>query len=39
MTGLDHRAGAVVPGRAANLVAVDAQGKLVASLIAGLQVN
>lgn len=39
MTGLDHRAGAVVAGRAANLVAVDAQGKLVASLIAGQQVN
>lgn len=39
MTGLDHRAGAVVPGRAANLVAVDAQGKLVASFIAGQQVN
>ena len=39
MTGLDHRAGAVVPGRAANLVAVDGQGKLVASLIAGQQVN
>ncbi|HEY2467228.1 MAG TPA: N-acetylglucosamine-6-phosphate deacetylase [Terracidiphilus sp.] len=39
MIGLDHRAGAVVPGRAANLVAVDGQGKLVASLIAGQQVN
>ena len=39
MTGLDHRAGAIVPGRAANLVAVDAQGKLVASIIAGQPVN
>jgi N-acetylglucosamine-6-phosphate deacetylase len=39
MTGLNHRAGALVPSRAANLVAVDAQGKLVASLIAGQQVN
>ena len=39
MTGLAHRAGALVPGRAANLVAVDAQGKLVASFIAGQQVN
>ena len=39
MTGLDHRAGSVVPGRAANLVAVDAQGKLIASMIAGAPVN
>ncbi|WP_109486832.1 N-acetylglucosamine-6-phosphate deacetylase [Occallatibacter savannae] len=39
MTGLDHRAGSIVPGRAANLVAVDEQGKLVASIIAGMQVN
>ncbi|HUB30941.1 MAG TPA: N-acetylglucosamine-6-phosphate deacetylase [Terracidiphilus sp.] len=39
MTGLDHRAGSIAPGRAANLVAVDAQGKLVASLIAGQRVN
>jgi N-acetylglucosamine-6-phosphate deacetylase len=39
MTGLDHRAGSVVPGRAANLVAVDAQGKLMASIIAGHQAN
>jgi N-acetylglucosamine-6-phosphate deacetylase len=39
MTGLDHRAGAVVPGRAANLVAVDSQGKLIASIIAGAPVN
>lgn len=39
MTGLDHRCGAVAPGKAANLVAVDAQGKLLASLIAGAPVN
>lgn len=39
MAGLDHRAGSIVPGRAANLVAVDAQGKLLASIIAGQQVN
>ena len=39
MTGLDHRAGSVVPGRAANLVAVDKEGKLVASVIAGQQAN
>jgi N-acetylglucosamine-6-phosphate deacetylase len=39
MTGLDHRAGSVVPGRAANLVAVDAQGKLIASILAGQPVN
>ena len=39
MTGLDHRAGSVVPGRAANLVAVDVQGKLIASIIAGAPVN
>lgn len=39
MTGLDHRAGSIVPGRAANLVAVDREGKLVASMIAGAPVN
>lgn len=39
MTGLDHRAGSVLPGRAANLVAVDAQGKLVTSIVAGQPVN
>lgn len=39
MTGLDHRAGSVVPGRPANLIAVDAQGKLVGSILAGQQVN
>lgn len=39
MTGLDHRAGSIAQGRAANLVAVDSQGKLVASMIAGALVN
>jgi len=39
MTGLDHRAGSVVPGRAANLVAVDNDGKLLASIIAGQKAN
>lgn len=39
MVGLDHRCGAVAAGKAANLVAVDAQGKLIASLIAGAPVN
>lgn len=39
MTGLSHRAGSLVPGRAANLVAVDSQGKLLASIIAGEQVH
>lgn len=39
MTGLDHRCGSVVPGRAANLVAVDEQGRLMASMIAGKPVD
>ena len=39
MTGLDHRAGSIVPGRAANLVAVDEQGNLGAAMIAGAPVN
>jgi len=39
MTGLDHRCGGIVAGRAANLVAVDEQGKLVESIIAGQPVN
>jgi N-acetylglucosamine-6-phosphate deacetylase len=39
MTGLDHRAGSIVPGRAANLVIIDEQGKLVASIIAGMRVD
>lgn len=39
MTGLDHRAGSIAPGRAANIVAIDPDGKLVASILAGRQVN
>ena len=39
MTGLDHRAGTLAPGQAANLVAVDAAGQLVASIIGGRQAN
>lgn len=39
MVGLDHRAGSITAGKAANLVAVDAQGKLLASILAGQQVN
>ena len=39
MTGLDHRCGSIVQGRAANLVAVNEQGELVASIIAGALVN
>ncbi len=39
MTGLDHRAGSIVPGRAANLVAVNGDGKLVASILAGQPTN
>jgi N-acetylglucosamine-6-phosphate deacetylase len=39
MTGLDHRAGSIVPGRAANLVAVNGEGKLLASIIAGAPIN
>lgn len=39
MTGLEHRAGSIAPGKAANLVAVDGQGKLIASIVAGAQVN
>jgi N-acetylglucosamine-6-phosphate deacetylase len=35
MTGLAHRAGFVAVGKAANFVAIDAQGKLVASVIGG----
>ena len=35
MTGLDDRAGALVAGRAADLVAVDAEGRLVASIVGG----
>jgi N-acetylglucosamine-6-phosphate deacetylase len=36
MTGLGHRAGAVAPGKAANLVAIDAGGRLVGSIIGGI---
>jgi N-acetylglucosamine-6-phosphate deacetylase len=39
MTGLAHRAGTVTAGKAANLVAIDAQGRLVASIIGGQQVQ
>ncbi len=35
MTGLDDRAGSLDPGRSADLVAVNAQGELVASIVAG----
>lgn len=35
MTGLAHRAGAVTVGKAANLVAIDTQGRLAASIIGG----
>jgi N-acetylglucosamine-6-phosphate deacetylase len=38
MTGLAHRAGAVTAGKAANLVVIDQQGNLVASIIGGQQV-
>jgi N-acetylglucosamine-6-phosphate deacetylase len=36
MTGLAHRAGTLAPGKSANLVAVDAAGKLVASIVGGI---
>ncbi len=36
MTGLAHRAGTLAPGKSANLVAVDAAGKLVASIVGGV---
>jgi N-acetylglucosamine-6-phosphate deacetylase len=39
MTGLDHRAGFVMEGKSANFVAVDQEGKLVASIIGGQQAN
>jgi N-acetylglucosamine-6-phosphate deacetylase len=39
MTGLAHRAGFLAPGKSANLVAVDATGKLVSSIIGGRQAN
>ena len=39
MTGLAHRAGALAPGKSANMVAVDATGKLVASIVGGHKAN
>jgi N-acetylglucosamine-6-phosphate deacetylase len=36
MVGLAHRAGALEPGKSANLVAVDSAGKLVGSLVGGV---
>jgi N-acetylglucosamine-6-phosphate deacetylase len=36
MTGLAHRAGNLAPGKSANLVAVDAAGKLIASIVGGV---
>ena len=35
MTGLAHRAGSLAPGKSANLVAIDATGKLVGSIVGG----
>jgi N-acetylglucosamine-6-phosphate deacetylase len=37
MVGLAHRAGSLTPGRSANLVAIDAAGKLVGSILGGVQ--
>jgi len=37
MTGLAHRAGSLAPGKSANLVAIDATGKLVGSIVGGQQ--
>ncbi len=39
MTGLAHRAGTLAPGKSANLVAIDATGKLVGSIVGGRQAN
>jgi N-acetylglucosamine-6-phosphate deacetylase len=39
MTGLAHRAGTLAPGKSANLVAVDAAGKLVVSIVGGVLAN
>jgi N-acetylglucosamine-6-phosphate deacetylase len=36
MTGLAHRAGTVAEGKSANLVAIDAEGRLVASMVGGV---
>ena len=35
MTGLSHRAGSVTVDKAANLIAIDEQGHLVASIVGG----
>lgn len=39
MTGLAHRAGTLAPGKAANMVAVDTGGRLVASVVGGHKTN
>ncbi len=39
MTGLAHRAGALAPGKSANLVALDPSGKLVGSIVGGIQAS
>jgi N-acetylglucosamine-6-phosphate deacetylase len=39
MTGLAHRAGSLASGKPANLVAIDATGKLVGSIVGGRQPN
>jgi N-acetylglucosamine-6-phosphate deacetylase len=39
MVGLAHRAGTLAPGRSANLVAIDAEGKLVGSIMGGVLAN
>jgi N-acetylglucosamine-6-phosphate deacetylase len=39
MTGLAHRAGSLAPGKSANLVAINASGKLVGSIVGGELAN
>lgn len=39
MTGMAHRAGSLAPGKSANMVAIDATGKLLASIVGGQQAN
>ncbi|MGA8089578.1 MAG: N-acetylglucosamine-6-phosphate deacetylase [Terracidiphilus sp.] len=39
MTGLAHRAGTLAPGKSANLVAIDAAGNLVGSIVGGIQAS
>ena len=39
MTGLAHRAGSLASGKSANLVAIDASGKLVGSIVGGQLAN